>query len=194
MLILSGIPKHNRKERIGEAILRWLCKEKKTKKDNDPYTVWIISQGCLKQPLFFSEYLLEKELHMYSFCTKEKRKKILIVGDSHFFRNEFAKSCQEHGYEITSVGSEPEEISVGIRLCPEVVIVDYEMHHNDPYLVISILHNALPSSYIVLLNGRSQHCNEAEAKSAGAKEILSRSCDVSVFDEIIHSAEEEVYL
>ena len=127
---------------------------------------------------------------MYSFHISEETKKVLIVGDTHFVRNVFGRFFQEHGYEIASVGGEPEEISAGIRMHPEVVIVDYEMHHNDPYLVTAILHDALPSSRIALLNGHSRHCNEVEARLAGAQKVISRSCNASVLEDIICATQE----
>lgn len=126
--------------------------------------------------------------------TAAKRKHILLVGDTYFIRNELAEFFQVHGYGVVSVGSDGKEILAGIRLKPEVILVEYEMQHNDPYLVIAILHAALPSSFIALMNGHIQHCNQGEAKSAGAKKILSRTCDASDYEAVLHGVEEEVYL
>jgi len=126
--------------------------------------------------------------------TAAKRKSILLVGDRYFITNELAEFFQVHGYGLVSVGSDGKEVLAGIQLKPEVILVDYEMGHNDPYLVVAILHAALPSSFIAIMNGHIEHCNREEAKSAGAKNILNRECDASVFNEILHDAEEEVYL
>jgi DNA-binding NarL/FixJ family response regulator len=123
--------------------------------------------------------------------TTAKRKHILLVGDTYFIRNELAEFFQVHGYGVVSVGSDGKEILAGLWLKPEVIFVDYEMQHNDPYLVTAILHVALPSSCIALMNGNTQHCNRQEAKTAGAKYILSRTCDVSTFNEILHNTEED---
>src|SRR5579864_2270897 len=101
--------------------------------------------------------------------TAAKRKSVLLVGDRYFIRNELAEFFQVQGYGLVSVGSDGKEVLAGILLKPEVIIVDYEMQHNDPYLVIAILHTSLPSSFIALMNGHIEHCNREEAKSAGAK-------------------------
>src|SRR5476649_1940085 len=109
--------------------------------------------------------------------TSAKRKSVLLVGDCFFIPNGVAEFFQKHGYDVRSIGSEGSEILAGMRLQPEIIIVDYQMQHNDPYLAIAILHKTLPSSIIALMNGHAQHCNQAEAKSVGAKKVLSRNCD-----------------
>ena len=115
----------------------------------------------------------------------EKRKSVLLVGDSFFIQNGVADFFQKHGYEVKSIGSEGREILAGVRLEPEVIIVDYKMLHNDPYLVIAILHKSLPSSYIAIMNGHLQHCNQIEARSAGATKILSQTCNAADLDETL---------
>lgn len=121
--------------------------------------------------------------------TLAKRKSVLLVGDSFFIPNGFADFFQNQGYNVVSVGSDGSEILAGVRLQPEIILVDYKMQHNDPYLAIAILHKALPSSIIAVMNGDLQHCNQAEAKTAGAKKILNRTCDVSAFEDILHYTE-----
>ena len=118
-----------------------------------------------------------------------KRRSVLLVGDSFFIHNGVADFFQKHGYEVKSIGSEGREILAGIRLEPEIIIVDYKMLHNDPYLVIAILHKSLPSSYIAIMNGHTQHCNRVEARSAGATKILNQTCDVADLDETLFGAE-----
>ena len=114
-----------------------------------------------------------------------KRKSVLLVGDSFFIQNGVADFFQKHGYEVKSIGSEGREILAGIRLEPEIIIVDYKMLHNDPYLVIAILHKTLPTSYIAIMNGQTQHCNQLEAKLAGATKVLSQTCGDSDLDETL---------
>ena len=118
-----------------------------------------------------------------------KRRSILLVGDSFFIQNGVADFFQKHGYEVKSIGSEGREILAGIRLEPDIIIVDYKMLHNDPYLVIAILHKALPSTYIAIMNGHTQHCNQVEAILAGATKILSQTCDASDLDETLLSVQ-----
>ena len=114
-----------------------------------------------------------------------KRKSVLLVGDSYFIQNGVAGFFQKRGYDIRSIGSEGQEILAGIRLEPEIIIVDYKMQHNDPYLVIAILHKALPYSYIAIMNGHTRLCNQMKARSAGATKILSQTCDVSDLNETL---------
>ena len=115
----------------------------------------------------------------------EKRKSVLLVGDSFFIQNGVADFFQKHGYEVKSIGSEGREILAGMRLEPEIIIVDFKMLHNDPYLVIAILHKSLPSSYIAIMNGHSHHCNQVQARSAGATTILSQTCNAADLDETL---------
>ena len=123
-----------------------------------------------------------------------KRKSVLLVGDSFFIQNGIADFFQKRGYDVRSIGSDANEILAGLGLKPEVIIVDYQMQHNDPYLIIAILHKALPTSYIAVMNGHARHCNQGEAKSAGAKKILSQECNVSDYEGILHGLDKEVYI
>ncbi len=126
--------------------------------------------------------------------TSVKKKFALLVGDSFFIHTGFAELFQKYGYEIVSIGSEGTEIIAGLRLKPEVIIVDYMMEHNDPYLTVALLHKSLPESYIAIMNGYIQHCNQEEAKSSGVKKILNRVSDISDYEAVFHGIEEEVYL
>lgn len=117
--------------------------------------------------------------------TSRKRRSILLVGDSFFIQNGVADFFQKHGYEVKSIRSEWQELRAGMRLEPEIIIVDYKMLHNDPYLVIAFLHKTLPTSYIAIMNGHTQHCNQLEAKLAGATKILTQTCDVSDYEGIM---------
>ncbi|MFI5264324.1 MAG: hypothetical protein ACHQM6_07405 [Candidatus Kapaibacterium sp.] len=124
--------------------------------------------------------------------TSLKRKTVLLVGDRYFIQNELAEFFQVHGYSVVSVGSAKEEIAAGISMKPELILVDYEMGHNDPYLVTTIFHMALPASMIGIMNGNLRHCDSDHAKSAGAAKVLNRSCEASAFNEVVHDSEEQV--
>ena len=56
---------------------------------------------------------------------------------------------------------------------------------------ISILHNILPLSQIIMVNGRSKHCDREEAKTAGVNRILERLFNPEVVEEIIQDLETE---
>jgi len=125
--------------------------------------------------------------------TSRNGKNILLVGETYFIQNELAQFFQEQGFDVMSIGSDGKELLTGISINPEIIILDYEMQHNDPYLVTAILHKALPTSFIALMNGHSRHCDQAEAMSAGAHKILSRTCDALEFEHILQGIEEEVH-
>lgn len=126
---------------------------------------------------------------MQTFYEKDTQKKIVLcVGDSYFIPNTAAGFFQGHGYEIRSVGSHADEIAT-VRFEPEIVIVDFDMVNNDPYLAIAVLHHILPTSHIFLKNGRTRHCNEDEALSAGAEKILDQHCGLHECEEILMKAD-----
>jgi CheY-like chemotaxis protein len=107
----------------------------------------------------------------------EIKKVLMIVEDYDFIRNVVGRYFQNDGYEIISAGNMKEAMAIAERELPKVVIVDFDMRSNDPNLIISILHNLLPFSQIVLVNGRNNRCNKEEALLAGADRILERIFD-----------------
>ncbi|MDP4221292.1 MAG: response regulator [Bacteroidota bacterium] len=115
------------------------------------------------------------------------QKTLMIVEDFDFIRSLVGKHFQTDGYDIISAGNMQEAMNLGQQEQPNVVIVDFDMTSNDPYLIISILHNILPMSQIVLMNGRSRHCDTDEAKTAGVDKILDRTYDPVVLEEVAHS-------
>ena len=117
------------------------------------------------------------------------KKVLMIVEDYDFIRNLVGKYFQLNSYEIISAGNMQEAMVVGQWEQPKVVIVDFDMVSNDPYLIVSILHNILPLSQIIMVNGRSRHCNSEEAKIAGVNKILERLFNPEVLEEIIHGIE-----
>ncbi len=115
---------------------------------------------------------------------------LMIVEDFDFIRNIVGKYFQTNGYDIISAGNMQEAMAIGQWDQPHIIIVDFDIS-NDPYLIVSILHNILPLSQIIMVNGRSRHCDTEEAKIAGANRILERLFNPEVLEEIIHSIEVE---
>ena len=113
----------------------------------------------------------------------------MIVEDYDFIRNLVGQYFQLNGYEIISAGNMQEAMVVGQWEQPKVVIVDFDMVSNDPLLIVSILHNILPCTKIIMVDGRSRHCDREEAKIAGVTRILERLFNPEVLEEIIHSIE-----
>ena len=77
---------------------------------------------------------------------------------------------------------------IGKSESPSVIVVDYEMQKHDPYLALSVIHEALPASSIVLMNGLKEHCSEEKAKIAGAQRILERVFQAPILKDVIRSA------
>lgn len=119
------------------------------------------------------------------------KKVLMIVEDFDFIRNLVGKFFQLNRYEIISAGNVEEAMMVGQSEQPKVVIVDFDMVSHDQYLIISILHNILPLSQIVMVDGRREHCDRVEAKTAGVNRILERLFNPAVLEEIINGAEAE---
>jgi DNA-binding NtrC family response regulator len=116
----------------------------------------------------------------------ELKKILMIVEDFDFIRNLVGKYFLRDGYEIISAGNMQEAMVIGQWEQPKMVIVDFDMS-NDTYLIVSILHSILPASQIIMVNGRSRHCNSEEAKTAGVNRILERLFNPEVLEEIIQS-------
>ena len=119
----------------------------------------------------------------------EIKKVLMIVEDYDFIRNLVGQYFQLNGYEIISAGNMQEAMVVGQWEQPKIAIVDFDMVSNDPLLIVSILHNILPFTKIIMVDGRSRHCNREEAKIAGVTRILERLFNPEVLEEIIHSIE-----
>ena len=120
------------------------------------------------------------------------KKVLMIVEDFDFIRNLVGRYFQIDGYEVISAGNMQEAMAIGQWEQPLVVIVDFDMATNDPYVIVSILHNILPLSEIIMVNGRSRHCNIEEAKVAGANIILERLFNLSALEGIIHGVDHEM--
>ena len=119
------------------------------------------------------------------------KKVLMIVEDFDFIRNMVGKYFQIDGYELISAGNMQEAMAIGQWEQPMVVIVDFDMVSDDPYLIVSILHNILPLSQIIIVNGRSRHCDTEAARIAGANRILERLFNPEVLEGIIHNIEVE---
>jgi len=113
------------------------------------------------------------------------RKVLMIVEDYDYIRNMVGRYFQIDGYEVISAGNMHESMAIAQSEQPQTVIVDFEMS-NDPYVIVSILHNILPMSRIILVNGRSRHCDSIEAKTAGVDMVLEREFNPAVLEEIAH--------
>lgn len=120
-----------------------------------------------------------------------RRKSVLLIGDSFFISSRFANFLQREGFEIQSAGSEGIEFFTRVHLPAEITIVDFGMRFNDPCLVTSLIHYAMPESFIIALDPPGLHCNEYEATLAGAGKIMSQVTDESEFEESFHRAIEE---
>ncbi|MFI5263209.1 MAG: two-component system response regulator [Candidatus Kapaibacterium sp.] len=120
------------------------------------------------------------------------RKVLMIVEDYDFIRNMVGRYFQVDGYEVISAGNMHEAMAIGQSEQPETVIVDFDMS-NDPYVIVSILHNILPMSRFIMVNGRSRHCDTDEAKTAGADMILEREFNPIVLEKIVHGDGEAVH-
>jgi two-component system response regulator RegA len=119
---------------------------------------------------------------------EEKSKVLLIVEDFDFIRNLVGKYFQSRGYDVISVASTSDALLISKTELPSVIVVDFDMRRNDPYLIISVLHNALPDSYLILMNGIHTHCSEEKAKEAGANRTLERNFQSTILDDVIFSA------
>ena len=119
------------------------------------------------------------------------KKVLMIVEDFDYIRNVVGKYFQLNGYDIISVGNLHEAMAIGQLEQPQVVIVDFDMASNDPYLIVSILHNILPLSQLIMVNGRSRHCDKEEANIAGVNRILERIFNSEVLEEIVNNTEVE---
>ena len=119
------------------------------------------------------------------------KKVLMIVEDFDYIRNVVGKYFQLNGYDIISVGNLHEAMAIGQLEQPQVVIVDFDMASNDPYLIVSILHNILPLSQLIMVNGRNRHCDKEEANIAGVNRILERIFNSEVLEEIVNNTEVE---
>jgi ActR/RegA family two-component response regulator len=117
----------------------------------------------------------------------ELNKALMIVEDFDLIRNLIGRHFLKSGFELISAGNVQEAVTIGIRDQPSIVIIDFDMS-NDSYLVASILHNILPLSQIIIVNGRSQHCNSVEASVAGVDRIIDRADNPLILKEIIFEA------
>jgi ActR/RegA family two-component response regulator len=122
--------------------------------------------------------------------TREK-KTLMIVEDFDYVRNLIGRYFQQDGFEIISAGTMQEAMSIAQYNQPQVVIVDFDMS-NDPYVIVSILHNILPLSRIIIINGRKRDCNTEDAKTAGANQILDRLYNPQALEGIIHDLVSEL--
>ncbi|MBS1902949.1 MAG: response regulator transcription factor [Bacteroidetes bacterium] len=105
----------------------------------------------------------------------EKKRVLLIVEDFDNIRNLFGRYLSVHDYEVISAGTIADAIALGKEAAPDIVLMDFDMRSTDPYKNISALHNALPSSKLVTVDGSNRHILEDKAKIAGATTVVPRT-------------------
>jgi len=113
------------------------------------------------------------------------RKFLMIVEDFGFIENTVYQYFVKDGYELISARNMRQALTLGEWEQPEAIIIDYEMLLDDPYLIISVLHNALPSCQIILINGRIRFCDQQKALIAGANQVLMRIFNPSTLEGLI---------
>jgi len=130
---------------------------------------------------------------MLEFEKTTTRKKLLLVGDRYFLTGDFAAFFESNDYDILSVTCESAELPAIVRLQPDIIIVDFDMHCNDPLLISSILHRELPDCVIAIMNGHAHHCEINAANHAGAQSILDRNFKIAECEQLLHHSEEKKF-
>lgn len=121
----------------------------------------------------------------------ETRNILLIVEDFDAIRNLLGKYFQNEGYTVISVGRTQDVLLLGKTEELQIVLVDLDMSGDDPYHTISTIHEAFPSTYVILMEGNANHSITDKAIRAGAREILKRTYDLSVLKNIVDNIAQE---
>jgi DNA-binding NtrC family response regulator len=113
------------------------------------------------------------------------KKVLMIVEDFDSIRNLVGRYFQVDGYEVISAGNMHEAMMIGQHEEPNVVIVDFDMS-NDPYVTVTMLHNILPESKVIVMDGRKRQCDAEEVTKAGATLVMERQFNPSSLEQIVH--------
>ncbi len=102
----------------------------------------------------------------------KKKHALLLLEDFDVLRNTLGRCCSNAGFSVVSTGNLYSAISHAKEEHPEVVIFDFNLKiMDDPYVALSVLHELLPKSKLVVLN-RDQHEVVGKLRSMGVNEIV----------------------
>lgn len=114
-----------------------------------------------------------------------KKKVLLIVEDFDTIRNLFGRYLSVHDFEVISAGTIADAIVLGKEAAPDIVLMDFDMRSPDPYKSITALHNALPHSRLVTVDGSNRHILEDKAMNAGANTVVPRTLAPAALESMI---------
>jgi CheY-like chemotaxis protein len=107
----------------------------------------------------------------------EQRQKLLLVGDSGFFRRALAEILEQEGFEVLMAGDGQEAYRVSQTERPALIILDMLMPKLDGMMVLRLLRaNHLTRSIPVLVfSGHEQERDVREAMRLGAAAYCSKA-------------------
>jgi ActR/RegA family two-component response regulator len=101
-----------------------------------------------------------------------KKHALLLIENFDKMRNTLGRQCAENGYEVAATGSLESALMLAKNENPDVVIFDFNMKMmHDPYVAVSLLHNALPKGKIIILY-RGELGLVEKLRSLGASSIV----------------------
>lgn len=100
--------------------------------------------------------------------------KVMIVDDSLFMRNHFAKLLSKNGYEIITAGDGEEAIQVYGEQKPDVVLMDITMPRKTGLQAIDEIRESDPLAKIIVVTALDQRSMAVRAIQIGAKDFLAK--------------------
>ncbi|HET9136762.1 MAG TPA: response regulator [Candidatus Kapabacteria bacterium] len=101
-----------------------------------------------------------------------KKHALLLIENFDKMRNILGRQCAENGYEVAATGSLESALTLAKNEHPDVIIFDFNMKMmHDPYVAVSLLHNALPKGEIIILY-RGELGLIEKLRSLGASSII----------------------
>lgn len=107
---------------------------------------------------------------------------VLIIDDDERFRGRLAKAFESRGYDAREAGNHEEAMKLTEQESAEFAVVDLRLPSGSGLSLVQLLHEADPSTRIVLLTGYGSMATALEAVRRGATQYLTKPADV---DELI---------
>jgi DNA-binding NtrC family response regulator len=122
------------------------------------------------------------------------RRPMLIIEDFDSVRSSVGKYFQDNGFNVISVGSAHDAISLGRLEEPEIVVIDHDLKHEDPYSVISSIHTTLPDTFVVLVCKTPPLGHSGYEENAGVQQLVGQSFDPASLRDILEKVNAHLHI
>lgn len=110
---------------------------------------------------------------------------VLIVEDYDAIRAYMARHFEREGFRVYSASNASNALALADTVLPQIVVVDYDLSHEDALTAVSQLRATLPGSIIMVYGGVESNEFHERVKACGADDVLTTGYDLESLDRLI---------